>query len=57
MNPVKKRINDTTKEAKRVIVDGRNSRADAPELNRIHVGGVASKVASMGWTTKPNEKD
>ena len=34
VNPVRKRINDTTKEAKRTIVDGRNSRADAPELNR-----------------------
>lgn len=37
VNPVRKRINDTTKEAKRTIVDGRNSRADAPELNRCDI--------------------
>ena len=51
-NETRARLANTSKEVKRAIVDGRNSRADQPELNRIHVGGVAAKVASMGWADR-----
>uniref|UniRef100_A0A7S4P0L4 TFIIS N-terminal domain-containing protein n=1 Tax=Guillardia theta TaxID=55529 RepID=A0A7S4P0L4_GUITH len=43
-------------EHKRGDKAGRNERADAPELNRMHVGGVASKITSIGWAEKEAKK-
>ena len=51
-NEVRSRLGKVGVETIRGNTEGRNMRAKVPELNRLHVGGVAAKVTSMGWTDK-----
>jgi hypothetical protein len=51
--------NEIHEKLRKVAIDARksshmerNERASAPELNRIHVGGVAMKTVSMGWADR-----
>lgn len=56
VNAVRDRLFKVGVESKRGMTDGRNTRAEAPELNRMHVGGVAEKVCSMGWAERAPKK-
>jgi hypothetical protein len=53
---VRTRLSNIGKETVRSNTEGKNMRAKAPELNRLHVGGVAAKVTSMGWTERAVKK-
>jgi len=51
-NEVRARLGKIGVETIRGNNEGKNMRAKAPELNRLIVGGVASKVSSFGWTER-----
>jgi len=55
-NETRSRLSKIGVETVRSNTEGRNMRAVAPELNRLHVGGVAATVTSMGWTDKIEKK-
>lgn len=55
-NETRSRLSKIGVETVRGNTEGKNMRAKAPELNRLHVGGVAAKVTSIGWTDRATNK-
>lgn len=55
-NETRSYLSELGVETVRGSTEGKNMRAKAPELNRLHVGGVAAKVTSMGWTDRVMKK-
>jgi hypothetical protein len=51
-NEQQERLHKVAIDARKSNMVEKNERASAPELNRIHVGGVAMKTVSMGWADR-----